>query len=76
MTISNGSGSISKLSIVQYCHASRLFVVLRSDTFAVATEKEISIEPGFYYTANSTTTTPKQSDYKVEQSSFTLIALF
>ena len=32
--------------------------------------------PGFYYTENATTTTQKQSDYKVEQSSFTLIALF
>ena len=32
--------------------------------------------PGFHYTANATTTTQKQSDYKVEQSSFTLIALF
>ena len=32
--------------------------------------------PGFHYTTNSTTTTQKQSDYKVEQSSFTLIALF
>ena len=32
--------------------------------------------PGFHYTANATTTTQKQSDYKVEQSSFALIALF
>ena len=32
------------------------------------------IKPGFHYTANATTTTKKQSDYKVEQSSFTLIA--
>ena len=32
--------------------------------------------PGFHYTTNATTTTQKQSDYKVEQSSFTLIALF
>ena len=31
------------------------------------------IRPGFDYTANATT--QKQSDYKVEQSSFTLIAL-
>ena len=30
----------------------------------------------FHYTTNATTTTQKQSDYKVEQSSFTLIALF
>ena len=34
------------------------------------------VKPGFHYTANVTTTTQKQSDYKVEQSSFTLIALF
>ena len=33
-------------------------------------------EPGFYYIANTTTTTQKQSDYKVEHSSFMLIALF
>ena len=31
---------------------------------------------GFHYTTNATTTTQKQSDYKVEQSPFTLIALF
>ena len=34
------------------------------------------IKPGFHYTANATTTTQKQSDYRVEQSSLTLIALF
>ena len=34
------------------------------------------LKPGFHYTANATTMTRKQSDYKVEQSSFTLIALF
>ena len=34
------------------------------------------IKPGFHYTANATTTTQKQSDCKVEQSSFTLITLF
>ena len=34
------------------------------------------VRPGFHYTTNATTTTQKQSDYKVEQSSFTLIALF
>ena len=34
------------------------------------------LKPGFHYTTNATTTTQKQSDYKVEQSSFTLIALF
>ena len=36
----------------------------------------IFVKPGFHYTANATTTTHKQCDYKVEQSSFTLIALF
>ena len=35
-----------------------------------------SVKPGFHYTANATTTTQRQSDYKVEQSSFTQIALF
>ena len=34
------------------------------------------IKSGLHYTANATTTTQKQSDYKDEQSSFTLIALF
>ena len=34
------------------------------------------LKPGFHYVANATTTTQKQSDYKAEQSSFTLIALF
>ena len=36
----------------------------------------MSLRPGFHYTTNATTTTQKQSDYEVEQSSFTLIALF
>ena len=35
-----------------------------------------SINPGFHYTENAKTITRKQNDYKVEQSSFTLIALF
>ena len=34
------------------------------------------VKPGFHYKTNATTTTQKQSDYKVEQSSFALIALF
>ena len=34
------------------------------------------LKPDFHYTANGTTTTQKQSDYKVEQSPFILIALF
>ena len=36
----------------------------------------ISVRPGFHYTTNATSTTQKQSDYKVEQPSFTPIALF
>ena len=39
-------------------------------------KRSVMLKPGFHYTANATTTTQKQSDYKVEQSSFTLIALF
>ena len=35
-----------------------------------------TLKPGFHYTSNATTTTQKQSDCKVEQSSFTLIACF
>ena len=34
------------------------------------------VRPGFNYMTNAMTTTQKQSDYEVEQSSFTLIALF
>ena len=34
------------------------------------------IKPGFHQTTNAKTTTQKQSDYEVEQSSLTLIALF
>ena len=34
------------------------------------------MKPGFHYMTNATTTTQKQSDYKVERSSFTLNALF
>ena len=34
------------------------------------------MKPGFHYMANAMTMTQKQSDYKVEQSSFTLIVLF
>ena len=45
-------------------------------TFAAAQLKPGSIKPGFHHKANATTTTQNQSDYKVEQSSFTLIALF
>ena len=39
-------------------------------------KNKMILKPGFHYTANAMTTTQKQSDYKVEQSSFTLIALF
>ena len=40
------------------------------------TTQQILVRPGLYYTTNATITTRKQSDYKVEQSFFTLIALF
>ena len=36
----------------------------------------VTVKPGFHYTTNTTTTTQKQSDYKVEHSSLMLIALF
>ena len=36
----------------------------------------VTLKPGFHYMVNATTTTQKQSDYKVEQSSFTLVTLF
>ena len=39
-------------------------------------QQKICIMPGFHYRANATTTTQNQSDYKVEQPSFMLIALF
>ena len=38
--------------------------------------KKHLIRPGFHYMANTTSTTQKQSDFKVEQPSFALIALF
>ena len=47
---------------------------LIADVMSLVTSN--GIKPGFHYTANATTTTQKQSDYKVEQSSFALIALF
>ena len=34
------------------------------------------VRPGFHYTTNAMTTTQKQSDYRVEQSSVRLITLF
>ena len=34
------------------------------------------IKPGFHYTTNAMTTTQKQNNFKVEQSSFNLVALF
>ena len=52
-------------------HAKRLVIVQ-----TVHIECNFNLKPGFHYTANATTTTQMQSDYKVEQSSFTLIALF
>ena len=38
--------------------------------------RPIIVRPGFHYTANATIITQKQSDYRVELSSFMLIALF
>ena len=38
--------------------------------------RPIIVRPGFHYTANAMTTTQKQSDERVELSSFMLIALF
>ena len=46
------------------------------ETLPKSMEQTLVIKPGFHYTANAMTTTQTQSDYKVEQSSFTLIALF
>ena len=47
-----------------------------SDNAEKARSRSNVLKLGFHQTANVTTTTQKQSDYKVEQSSFTLIALF
>ena len=44
--------------------------------FKFSNDRKKSLRSGFHYTTNATTTTQKQSDYKVEQSSFSLIALF
>ena len=53
----------------------RLNMALFSRRQTISHNKGV-LKPGFHYKANATTTTQKQSDYKVEQSSFTLIALF
>ena len=39
------------------------------------TNNALKVKPGFHYTTNAMTMTQKQSDYKVDQSSLTLIAL-
>ena len=46
-----------------------------SDMFEIRWQVFLS-KPGFHCKANATTTAQKQSDYKVEKSSFTPIALF
>ena len=46
------------------------------EVFNVPDLEKPLLKPGFYYTDNTTTTAQKQSDYRVEQSSLTLIALF
>ena len=44
-------------------------VVVVVETDFMETRLWVSIKPGFHYTTNPTTTTQKQSDYEVEQSS-------
>ena len=57
--------------------SSQRFVGVKSNTMPrFHTTKTFVFKPGFHYTTNATTTTQKQSDCKVEQSSCTLIALF
>ena len=61
-------------------------VILPTNRFVLAQNWSLSwsnlalwkpgLKPGFHHTTNTTTTTQKQSDFKVEQSSFTLIASF
>ena len=53
-------------------HLSRSSLCFDSKSVVVVV---IGLKPGFHYTANAITATQKQSDYKVEQSSFKLIAL-
>ena len=58
-----------------------LFCIIIKDFFisfskVIIVQDFETVRPGFHHTTNATTTTQKQSDYKVEQSSFTLIALF
>ena len=53
----------------------RVPLTLRFRDFLLERLRNGNIKPGFYYPANATTTTQKQSDYNVEQSSFTLMAL-
>ena len=50
--------------------------IIKGSKFNWCSSHKLCIKPGFPYTANTTTTTQKQSDYNVGQSSFTLIALF
>ena len=52
----------------------RLCIIIKTFKFLFQEDFE-TVKPGFHYTANATTTTQKQSDYRVEQSYFKLIAL-
>ena len=73
-----GSCSVSytanEYSIYHFCIMIKDFSISFSRVIIVQDFE--TVRPGFHYTANATTTTQKQSDYRVEQSSFTLIALF
>ena len=68
--------------LLKWCKSTNSIAVSEADPFLVySLYKTWSCSfcllwPGFHYTASATTTTQKQSDYRVEQSSFTLIALF
>ena len=62
--------SIQKVEMILCCLFWASFAVMQfKSDFCI-------LKPGFHYTANATTTTQRQSDYKVEQSSFRIIALF
>ena len=56
-------------------HCSDVTIVCKQNNHGFQNKRK-SLKPGFHYTANATTTTQKQNDYKAEHSSFTPIALF
>ena len=62
------------VSFIEFCHKGHS--ANKHGSKMVVAVVVVDLRPGFHYTTNATTTTQKQSDYKVEQSSFTLIALF